>query len=538
MIWKILRPKFWILDRAVRQTDNFLITGVLFLILWGGQYVYNAYIVTLLPMLASEEALNAMATILPMGLFIFLIAAVAGTSDIIHQLYLAPDLQLLMTAPIPNRVIFLVKLLQCSPASVLPAVLFGIILILFGVVRSAPFSFYFLCLLLVLAAVFLVTALVMSLIIFLARLIPPKQVRNWLPVLLALLQIPLLLSFQSGMDWFFSQAAWITYLIEALLVPGQLAVVVVISWGGALIMILVAYQIFDHAFYGGWNQLRVVPTKTNAKKQKITRSNWLSQWTQILPAPIRAILLKEWKELKRDMRRLFSFIGMPFLFIAMIWPLLSLGDTLLKPIVFWFLMFLGFMLANTVLVDGLITFGREGRLFRLLKSMPLSMETILRGKFWGAPWSLGILVYSSFYLIIGFFMDYPLWQIAFLVGTVAWGAIGTSALAVAYGALVADFSVDDPIKQSVSILHQFIMSGALVLFIAPIFASVVWLIIQFFPESDIVVPIRVIASLSSSWLFSESIWVLIGLIGIQGLFLLGIKGLWGISVRRLERLEI
>ena len=41
MIWKILRPRFWMLDRSVRRLNRFVV-GALFLLLGlGGNWLYN-----------------------------------------------------------------------------------------------------------------------------------------------------------------------------------------------------------------------------------------------------------------------------------------------------------------------------------------------------------------------------------------------------------------------------------------------------------------------------------------------------------------
>ena len=167
------------------------------------------------------------------------------------------------------------------------------------------------------------------------------------------------------------------------------------------------------------------------------------------------------------------------------------------------------------------------------------MRDVLRGKFWGAAWSLSVVVWSLSYIIIGLLAHFPIWQIGFLVGTLAWGLLGAASLSVAYGALAAKFSVDDPAKNSVSVLHQW---GAMLLseiFMLLTITTTVWLMVNIFPDSDVVLPIKAMASFPAvGWLLADINWLPIVFVPSQVVFWVGVRALWKTAIRRLERVEV
>ena len=207
MIWKITRPQFWILDRQIRRLPGFVIPVGIMLLGLGGQWLYTRFLQEKLAVLNSEQGVAAAALFLPSFFFIFLFAAVLGLGDILYQLYLASDLELLMAAPVPNRTIFIVKLIQCGRATVLPAILAGGLLVTLGLAQGADVSYYLLILLLLLAVMALVTAVIMSLVILLGRLVPPQKARAWLPLALALLSLLILPLQQPALQWFMGRAS-------------------------------------------------------------------------------------------------------------------------------------------------------------------------------------------------------------------------------------------------------------------------------------------------------------------------------------------
>ncbi|MDH5508237.1 MAG: hypothetical protein OEZ02_13525 [Anaerolineae bacterium] len=455
MFWKIIRPQIWVFDRKLRDTNRFIIVGTILVVLYGGQWLYNNYIYDKLALLNSDQAVTLIASFLPLSLVVLVMSAALGVGDIMHQLYLASDLELLMVAPVSNRTIFLVKLYQCSRATVIPAFLLGALLLAVGVARQAALIYFVLVLGLILMGMILATALVMGIVILLARLLPPQRVRWLMAVSLALLPLALLLGQQSLIKWVMAQSELLTRLSTAFLDIGRLAGIVAGFGAAALGVMFASYQIFNKAFYGGWNRLHVVPGRPAAKRPAARRSAWLVQWSRPLPAPLRSIVFKEWLVLWRDPRRLIGSLMTPLLMIVFVWPFYRL-NVMLRPLVFWLLLVYGLLFQMNAMIDALTAVGREGRQIALLRSLPVSMKVVLRAKFWGGAWIWAVLVWSLFSVITGLLMQFPLWQVAFLIGAVVWAVALVSAVSIAYGALVANFTVKDPAQKSVSVLHGYL----------------------------------------------------------------------------------
>ena len=242
------------LDRSVRRLNRFVV-GALFLLLGlGGNWLYNSFLLPNLALLNSEEAVMAVASFLPLGIFVFLLFGLLGVGDVMHQLYLAPDLELLMVAPVPYRSILAVKLLQSSRALLIPALGFAAFLLALGLARQAGAAYSVLVVLLLLAAMLLVAALIMILVILLARWVPARRTRTWIPVALALLMFSLVLIQQPFTEWLFERASWVAFLTEALLNPAQLGMLVAGLGGLALVTGLAAYWLFHTSFREGWNR--------------------------------------------------------------------------------------------------------------------------------------------------------------------------------------------------------------------------------------------------------------------------------------------
>ena len=152
MIWKILRPDYWILNRRLRAMNPVVLIGAILVLGFVGWLIYDNLVSAVLELLNTDEAVTVIASSLPMGLIFLLLIAMLGVGDVLHLLYVAPDMELLLTAPVSYRTIFLVKLLQCSRATLIPALGFGAFLLALGLAREAAASYYLLIVLLILAA--------------------------------------------------------------------------------------------------------------------------------------------------------------------------------------------------------------------------------------------------------------------------------------------------------------------------------------------------------------------------------------------------
>ncbi len=539
MVWKILRPSYWILDRKIRATNRFIVLGAIMLVLYGGQWFYDNLLADQLALLNSDLGVTLIVSLLPMGISLLLLFAMLGLGDVIHILYRASDLEILMAAPLPYRTIFLVKLLQCSRASFFPALAFGAPLLALGAAQGASPFYYLLVGVLILAGMALATSLAMSLAIALARWFSPEKL--WTGSLMAVMLFSFAFTFvqRSSLDWFAEQSSELAVQLSAALhEPGRLIWFGVVVVGLAGAAGLGAYQVFALAFYGGWNRQRVVAVKPAKRRRRGSRRGWLAGIARRLPEPVGFIVVKEWLDMRRDTRRLIGLFIYPLILVPLAWQLLSAGNVL-RPMAFWFLLFfsMAYGPVNPVM-DAMLSVGREGRDLELLKGAPISMNDVLKGKFWGTAWTFSVVIWGILLTALGLLMNLAGWQIILLMASMGWTLIVGTAMNVPYGAIVADFTVDDPAGKSVAILPAFLSQGAGIIFLVLNFATVAWLVVRLFPESEVALPLLVLSGLSQlGWLRAEGAGPLLALLAGHGLFIAGAWALRGAAVRRLEQWE-
>ena len=540
MVLKIFRPQYWMLDRKVRNTNRLVVIALILVLMFGGQWLYGNLIRDNLTLLHSDQAVTAIALYLPLGLFFFVLFAILGIGDVMHQLYLASDLELLMIAPIRYRTIFMVKLLQCSRATLIPALGLGTFLFALGWAWNASLSYYLLSVLLILATMTLATAMIMIFVILLARLLPAQKIRSWMPILVVLTTFLLMLGQQPATEWLLGQTDLITLLTEGLLNPVQLGRIALGFGALALLTSVAASQIFNLAFHEGWDRLREVPTR-QAPVSLVTRRSWGTyQLVRTLPTPLRHFLVKEWLELKRNPRGLINLAQPLILVVALVLlPAIRSGtgrDTL-QPLLFGFMMmmlalFIGILPIGT----SLMAVAQEGRRMALLRVAPISMSDVIKGKFW-ATWAPMALSWTVVLIIAGMWLQFPLWQIGSLAGMTILGLAGASVMTVAVGGLSVDFTAEE-LNQRMSLGVSYLLMGINSVYMLLTIAVFVWLVIRLFSDSLVVVAIQALAGFGAvGWLFSDSLWGPIALLIGQVAFWIGVKILWGAAVRRLETWE-
>jgi hypothetical protein len=458
---------------------------------------------------------------------------------VIYQFYLTSEIEILMIAPIPSRTVFGVKLLQCSRATMIPATAIGGFLIALGAARDASPGYYPLVVLLIVAAMTLATAMVMILVILLARLLPAQKIRSWMPVLIALVMFVLLLGQQPATAWLIGQPGVIMFLTSALLNLVNLGLVVTGLGTLAIGAGLVAFQMFRTSFHEGWDRFHEVPTRQPRASRVAHRSRVTSGLLRLLPAPLRYFLVKEWLEFRRNPRGLLNLVQPLIIVVTLvIAPVLIYrgGDKILQPLLFLFMLmcasiFLGLMPVGT----SLMAVAQEGKKIALLRSVPVSMSPVLKGKFW-ATW---VPVAMSWVLVLvaaGLWLRFPLWQIGFLMGITLWGSAGASLATIAIAGLKVDFTVEE-LKRRVPIVTSYLIMGLNIFFVVLTVVSAVWLMIRLYPVSPFAAGIKVLAgSGTDGWIFSSPLLSPM-LVGLQVVFWVGVKLLWDAAVRRLEGWE-
>jgi hypothetical protein len=530
VIWRIVRPQFWVLDRRIRQLPRFVIPVSVLLLGLGGQWVYTRFLQDKLAILGTEQGIAAIASFLPTLFFVFVFAAVLGLADILYQLYLASDLEVLMAAPVPNAAIFVVKLMQCSRVTLLPAISSGGLLTALGLARGAGALYFLLAWLMLLGAMGTTTAAMMSLIILLGRWIPARRTRSWLPVAMVLVSMALIPLQQPITQWLLEQNRLIAFLNRALVESGSLVRLTAGFWGLALLAGLIAYGVFERAFYDGWNRFREVPSRRRVRRRWV-----LPRLTRPLPAPFRCVLVKEWLILARTPQGLLN-LAQPVVMSTIMVTFGSAGGPALRPAVFWMLLvFLGLYLnfyGGTVQTAVAL----EGRNLALIQSAPVRVSAILRGKFW-ATWLPGALIWSLLLLGMGLLFKFPPWQIGLLVGITLWGMSGVSLAAAAVSAWTMDFAEQDP-RRRLSAPAYWLIMGLSLTMAALTITGALWLVAHLLPQSDLAVQLHALAGFGVvRALVSDSVGPPLILLGGQLAFGIAVRGLWVAGVRRLEQYE-
>ena len=123
-----------------------------------------------------------------------------------------------------------------------------------------------------------------------------------------------------------------------------------------------------------------------------------------LPTAWRSILVKEWVELRRDPQGLLN-MAMPLILILVLVLIPVIGGegarVTLQPLLFWFLVIIiGFYVGILPVGSSMLSLAREGRRMALLRAAPISMQDLLRGKYWAAwtPISLSWLLMLMLWL--------------------------------------------------------------------------------------------------------------------------------------------
>lgn len=535
MVWKIFRPQFWQLDRRVRSANRLVMAVVVLLLGFGGQWAWDNLIRDKLSLLGSDTAVTLFAPMLANVLMLFLFIGIIGMGDVMRLLYQSADLELLLVAPLPLRTIFVVKLAQCSRVTLLPAIVLALLLAAFGVAQGMGAAFYGLALLLLLAGMVLVTAVIMSIVLALARLIPARRVNVWLPIAASLLAVLVVWGQQWLTNWFVRQEVLLRWLADALRDVAQLMQLTLALAGAAVLAAGGAYLIFARAFYDGWSHLREV---TARPRQAASRQ--MGWWLRPFPLQVRPFVRSEWLLLRRDPSRLINLALAMLPVLMMFLPLLGSSRVAeLRPLIFWLLLAMGLFISVTSLsAETIPAVGRDGGRAALWRAAPISVRAVLAGKFWGNAWPLAWLLWMLFFALAGWYFGFAGWQVAVLVTAVSWQIIIGAALLLPFGALTADLQAEDSAK-SVSGLSSLLALTLHGLFALLNLGTAVCLLVHWRPESELLLPLQALTGFSPvGWLLTEGSTAVMVLAGGQ-LVALGLVALfWRAAERKLENNEL
>lgn len=401
---------------------------------------------------------------------------------LLQALYLAGDMDFLLSAPVPIRAVFISKMLQAVLPNFLLICLFALP-VLYGIGVWKGYSLIYYPLVLVeLVALALAAAGISSLLVMaVVRVFPARRVAEVLGFLGALLSF---LCSQSGqlanmsefspeqtnqafdfamrLDTPWSPLAWAGRGLVGL-GQGDWSMGISITFATLVLSILIfviALSVSERLYYIGWAGMQNRRRKARApRRERPARvANLGATLTQVLPSPVRAILVKDLIVLRRDIRNMSQLI-MP-LIVGVIYAIMFFRDGgprtpeveempawaagLFTNISVYFnvgiALFVSWMLLSRLAGMG---FSQEGKSYWVLKSSPTSSARLVAGKFLVAY--LPVLALSwVFLLVISLVQGANLASLLFTMPVVALCIAGNAGINLTFGIIGAKFDWEDP----------------------------------------------------------------------------------------------
>jgi ABC-2 type transport system permease protein len=438
--------------------------------------------------------LQAIPVLILSAMFIGILITSFGV--LLQALYLAGDMDFLLSSPVPMRAVFVAKLMQATLPNLGLISLFGLP-VLFGLGISGGYNFLFYPLLvLMLIALALVAAGFSSLIVMLVvRVFPARRAAEVIAFFGATFAIVCsqLGNFTNAMtdktNFYseqFSGAASLLVRSNTLWLPLNWAgrglvdigegrwlsgtVLTLSTFGLCALGFWFALITAERWYYSGWAGMQVIarkkkPVRTAPPRVDVGAGS--PTWAdRLLTAPVRAIIGKDFLVLQRDLRNLSQLIS-PLIF-GVIYTLMIFRSGGEPPpgqgeAPSWFMesfrfvlaygnvgmaLFVGWMLLMRLAGIG---FSQEGRNYWLLKAAPLSAAQLLLAKFLVAY--LPTLALGGVFLIIisvvqGISPGTFLYSLVAFVLSLA----GMNGILIGSGAAGANLTWDDPRKMNAGAL--------------------------------------------------------------------------------------
>jgi hypothetical protein len=445
---------------------------------------------------------------------------------LLQALYLSGDMDFLLAAPVPIRAVFITKLLQAVLPSFGLAALFGLP-ILFGLGASAGYNmlYYPLVLMTMIALTLAAAGLSALLVMAVVRVFPARRIAEVLGFLGAIISMlcsqtgNLSNSMRAGSGISTGkQLGGLVSLIERFNSPWNPlnwagrglvelgsgrwfygVLLVGLTLGLTLAAFWFALVTAERWYYSGWAGMQVI---SNKKKTSLPARAATEQsrplaglFERFLPAPVRAIVRRDFMILTRDLRQmsqlvsplifglLYSFMFLrngsqvpagrgaaPTWFMDSLGSLLAYGNVGMSLIVGW--MLLSHLSGNAI--------SREGKNYWILKASPLRPWYLLLAKFIVAY--LPALAMGWFFMI-GISIMQGISLAGFLYGLLAVSMClaGMDGILLGFGALTANLEWQDSRKISSgrmgclgSILTGLFLPVGFGLFIAPLWVAAIF----------------------------------------------------------------
>jgi len=495
-VWKLLRLRWVIWIGGLRRADLKRKIGYLFVGLLALAGLVFVFVISLLalrflrsPELSqvmgdTDELLASVPVLVVSAAFIGILFTSFGV--LLQALYLAGDMDFLLSAPVPIRAVFIAKLLQ----AILPN--FGLVLlfslpVLYGLGIAQGYSaLYFPLVLLVLAALALAAAGLSSLLVMgVVRLFPARRVAEVIGFFVAIVsflcsqsgqiadfadlsgeQAGSMLGSISRLDTPWSPLAWagrgLVDLGQGQWLPGL--GLLILTLGLATGVFYVSLRTAERLYYSGWAKVQVGGRKKRVRKTlrqfPSEERSLLVRIGYLIPSPVRAVIVKDLLVLRRDLRNMSQLV-MPII-LGAIYTFMFLrrgGDVPLgrgeaPPAVNQLLenayiygnvgiaLFVSWILLSRLAMMG---FSQEGSNYWMLKSAPIGSSRLLLSKFLVA-FLPAVALGWGFLLVISLFQGAALSTLVYTLVVVALIIAGTAGVNLAFGVYGANFDWEDPRK--------------------------------------------------------------------------------------------
>jgi ABC-2 type transport system permease protein len=443
--------------------------------------------------------LQATPVVIFTALFVGILPSSFGV--LLQALYLAGDMDFLLSSPVPIRAVFVTKLLQAVLPNFGLIALFGLpVLYGLGLADHYHLLYYPLVLLTMIALALAAAGLSALLVMLVARVFPARRAAEILGFIGAILAFTcgqagnlfntfghsanvsgaqlsnfftLLMRFNTPwlpLNW---AGQGLVALGEGRWLTGSL--LVTLTLGLSALAFMAALATAERWYYSGWAGMQVVarkkkqvrihrPAASGEASPSLTsfREFPLFGMRRMLPAPVWGILWKDFLLLRRDLRNLSQLIS-PLIF-GVIYSLIMFRTGGQLPAgqgqaPTWFLdslrilisygnvgmsLFVGWWLLGRL--SGM-AFSSEGRNYWILKAAPLRAGHLLMAKFLVAY--LTTLALGLFFLAgISLVQKIPFASFLYSLVVVAMCLAGMNGILLAFGVMGANFKWEDPRKMS------------------------------------------------------------------------------------------
>ncbi len=403
---------------------------------------------------------------------------------LLQALYLAGDMDFLLSSPVPARAVFVTKLLQAVLPNLGLTLLFGLpVLFGLGVTGGYHLLYYPLVIAVLVALVLVAAGLASLLVMTVARLFPARNVAEFLGVfggLLSLLCSQLNLFTRSvgaspeqaaqalGMltliDAPWSPLAWggrgLVDVGEGRWLTGLAFLILTLGLAGAIMATTLTTA--ERLYYTGWAHVQIgTRRKRNTRAHQpgsASASPLAALARRMAPAAVRAMVVKDALVLRRDLRNMSQLLTPLMLGVVYAVVLVS-GDgqapagrgeappwfmqTLQNMLVYGNVgisLFVSWSLLTRLAMMG---FSQEGKSYWLLKTAPVSAAKLLVAKYLVA-YLPALALGWGFLLAISFVQGAGVAALFFGMAVVALSTAGGAGLELAFGVISANLEWDDP----------------------------------------------------------------------------------------------